>query len=216
MVKAVIFDLNGTVLADEYIYGRAFGKVLSFLGRKIDKAYPQIAGIGVEENWPGLISKYHIKTSRPYDELARMTQEAYLTNISKVKIKAGFKNFIDILRKNKIKTALATSNTWWMVDKVFEKLNLSDYFDIVTTKEEVTFNKPSPDIFLLTAEKLGVKNNNCVVIEDSEAGIEAAKAAGMKAVALIKDNRDKKNIIKLADLVVANFKDINLAELNLI
>jgi HAD superfamily hydrolase (TIGR01509 family) len=216
MVKAVIFDLNGTVLADEYIYGRAFGKVLSFLGRKIDKAYPQIAGIGVEENWPGLISKYHIKTSRPYDELARMTQEAYLTNISKVKIKAGFKNFIDILRKNKIKTALATSNTWWMVNKVFEKLNLNDYFDIVTTKEEVTFNKPSPDIFLLTAEKLGVKNNNCVVIEDSEAGIEAAKAAGMKAVALIKDNRDKKNIIKMADLVVANFKDINLAELNLI
>jgi beta-phosphoglucomutase-like phosphatase (HAD superfamily) len=216
MVGAVIFDLNGTVLADEYIYGRAFGKVLAFLGRRIDKAYPQIAGIGVEENWPGLISKYHIKTSRSYNELARMTQDAYLSNISKVKIKAGFKDFIFMLRRHNIKTALATSNTWWMVDKVFEKLNLSDYFDTVTTKEEVNFNKPSPDIFLLTAEKLGVKNDNCVVIEDSEAGIEAAKAAGMKAIALMKDDGDKKHIIKPVDLIVANFKDISLTKLNLI
>lgn len=216
MVKAIIFDLNGTVLADEYIYGRAFGKILSFLGRKVDKAYPQIAGIGVEENWPRLISKYHIKTSRSMEELARMTQEAYLTNISKVKIKMGFTDFVERLRKNNIKTALATSNTWWMVDKVFEKLNLSRYFDIVTTKEEVTFNKPSPDIFLITAEKLGVKNDDCVVVEDSEAGIEAAKAAGMKVVAFVKNNRDEKNIKKLADLVVANFKEINLVKLNLI
>src|SRR4030042_2898433 len=216
MVKAVLFDLNGTVLADEYIYGRAFGKVLSFLGRKTDKVYPQIAGIGVEENWPRLISKYHIKTSRSYDELARMTQETYLTNISKVKIKAGFKDFIDRLRKGNIKTALATSNTWCMVDKVFEKLNLGGYFDIVTTKEEVAFNKPSPDIFLITAEKLGVKNEDCVVIEDSEAGIEAAKAAGMKVVALTKNNKDQKYIKKSADLVVANFKEITLAKLIII
>ena len=216
MVKAVIFDLNGTVLADEYIYGRAFGKVLSFLGRKVDKAYPQIAGIGVEENWPRLLSKYHIKTSRSPEELARMTQEAYLSNISKVKIKSNFKDFIGILRKNNIRTALATSNTWWMVDKVFEKLNLRGYFDIVTTKEEVVFNKPSPDIFLKTAEKLGLNNNDCVVIEDSGAGIEAAKAAGMRVIALIKENKDKKNMMKMADLVVASFKEITLVKLNLL
>src|SRR4030042_3886872 len=216
MLKAVIFDLNGTVLEDEYIYGRAFRKVLAYLGRKIDKGYPQIGGIGVEENWPRLISKYHIKTQRPHEELARMTQEAYLTNISKVKVKPGFKDLIKNLRKENIKCALATSNTWWMVERIFEKINLKECFDVVTTKEEVAFNKPSPDIFYHTADKLGVGYDECVVIEDSEAGIEAAKAAGMKVIALIKDNRDKNNIIKLADLAVNNFKEITPAGLKLI
>jgi HAD superfamily hydrolase (TIGR01509 family) len=216
MVKAVIFDLNGTVLADEYVYGGAFRKVLAHLGRKVDKTYPHIGGIGVEENWPRLISKYHIRTSRPYDELARMTQDAYLKDLPKVRVRSGFIKFVRDIRKKGIKTALATSNTWWIVDKVFERLNLEDFFDCVTTKEEVSFNKPSPDIFLVTADKLGIVPSECVVVEDSLAGIEAASAAGMKVVALAKDRSEKKSYEKVADLVINGFAEITLSKLNLL
>ena len=216
MVKAVIFDLNGTVLADEHIYGGAFRKVLAFLGRRVDKTYPHIGGIGVEENWPRLISKYHIKTSRSYDELARMTQDAYLGNLPKVRVKAGFIKFVSGIRKRGIKTALATSNSWWVVDKIFEKLNLGEYFDCITTREEISFNKPSPDIFLVTADKLGVIPSECVVIEDSLAGIEAASTAKMKVIALVKRGKEKKNYGNVANLIVDRFSEITLSKLNLL
>jgi HAD superfamily hydrolase (TIGR01509 family) len=216
MLKAVIFDLNGTVLADEYVYGGAFRKVLAYLGRKVDKNYPHIGGIGVEENWPRLISKYHIKTFHPYKELARMTQDAYLKNFTKVTLRSGFPEFVSALREKGIKTALATSNTWWVVDKVFEKLNLAGYFDSVTTKEEVPFNKPSPDIFLTAAKKIDVKPENCLVFEDSEAGIEAAKAADMKVVALAKNKEEERNYKKIADLVINSFKKVSLSRLELL
>lgn len=208
IVSAVIFDLDGTVLDNEDEYGRAFRKVLASLGKKVDKKYPHTQGIGVKENWPVLLAKYNIKTKKTIEELARATQDAYLAQLSYVNFVRGFERFVNRLKDSGIKVALATSNTWWIVDEVSENLDLEEIFSVITTAEEAVFNKPDPEIFVLTADKLGFEPKECLVIEDSVAGIEAAKSAGMKVIGIARDSKHA-NDLKEADFVVTDYTQIS-------
>lgn len=207
IISVVIFDLDGTVLDNEDEYGAAFRKVLRSLGKHVDKKYPHTPGIGVKENWPLLLSKYHIKTKRTMEELARATQDAYLQMLSHVNVKKGFEGFVKALKVSGIKIALATSNAWWIVDEIKRELDLEGVFEVITTGEEVAYNKPDPDIFILTAEKIGVERQACLVIEDSQAGIEAAHRAGMKVVAIARDAEHAKSL-KEAEVVVKSFRQL--------
>ncbi len=205
--SAVIFDLDGTVLDNEDEYGASFKKVLESLGATDVPDIPQVGGIGVKENWPILLEKYGVETKKSMEELAHETQEEYLKQLDKVTLKAGFEDYISSLRKAGIKTALATSNGWWVVDDVFEKLKLEKYFDIVTTGEEVEYKKPDPALFLLTADKLGVGPEDCLVIEDAASGIEAAKKAGMKVFAIARDPSHSRELAN-ADKIVLKYTEL--------
>ncbi len=205
-LSAVIFDLNGTVLEDEDEYGKAFNIVLKSLGVETGVTHPHTAGIGVEANWPLLNEKYKLKTDKTPEELAKLTQDAYLSQISKVTIRTGFEDFVQSLKDDGIKIALATSNSWTVTDEILHTLNLTDVFEVVTTEEEVLHNKPDPDLFLLTSDKLGVDRADCLVIEDSKAGIMAAHRAGMKAVGITREEDLKE--VEGADLIVEGFSEI--------
>lgn len=205
---AVIFDLDGTVLDNEDEYGTSFKKVLESLGVKAVPDFPHVRGIGVKENWPVLIKKYDIETTKSPEVLAHLTQEEYLKQIDAVTLKPGLEDFIDLLKEKGIKTALATSNDWWIVDEIFEKLKLDKFFDIVTTGEEVLLKKPDPDLFLVTADKLGISASECLVIEDAASGIAAAHAAGMKAVGLAGDSERRKEL-EGADIIVESYQEIS-------
>ncbi len=206
-ISAVIFDLNGTILEDEDEYGHAFNKVLKSLGVDSKTATPQIRGIGVKENWPHLVKKYGIKTNKSAEVLAHETQEAYLLEINGVTIREGFDEFIENLKDGGIQIALATSNTWEMTEKVMNKVGIAGVFDTVTTVDEVVFSKPDPSLFTITADKLGVEREECLVIEDAPSGITAAGLAGMKVVAIAGRDGDTE-ILSKADLIVDSFNEI--------
>lgn len=206
-VSAVIFDLDGTVLDNEDEYGIAFRKVLASLGKRVEKKYPHTTGIGVKENWPRLLSKYHIKTKKSMEELTRATQDAYLDLLDRVTFKNGFEQFVKDLKSSGIITALATSNAWWIVDEVSDKFSISDFFSTVTTGEEVEYKKPDPDLFLSTAQKLSMNPEDCLVIEDSEAGIEAAHRAGMKVIGIAHSSKHAKSL-KETDRVVSDYREL--------
>jgi len=87
---------------------------------------------------------------------------------------------LNILRQSGIKVAVATGSTPKSILPIMAKFGIE--VDAVVTSEDVEHGKPSPDLFLYAAEKLGIPPKNCIVIEDSDAGIEAAKNAGMKAM----------------------------------
>jgi HAD superfamily hydrolase (TIGR01509 family) len=207
MLKAVIFDLNGTILDDEDNYTDAFRYVLHLLGVETGNDFTHTRGVGVKENWIDFKLRYNIKTKKSLDELVSLTQKAYLKEFDKVKLRKGFLKFVKNLKLLGIKTAIATSNDYSMVEKFFDKFGLEEYFDVVTSSEEVSLNKPSPQIFLLTAEKLGVEPYECLVFEDSEVGVEAAHLAGMAVVGIAKDG---KSDFKKAQKVIHNFKDFKL------
>ncbi len=214
-ISAVIFDLDGTVIGDEDEYGLAFGEILKDLGVEVASLYPHVGGIGVKENWRIFLKKFKIKTKKSLDELALETQRAYLKRLWDVDTKAGFSNFIYRLRQSNILTALATSNEWWVVEEIIDKLRLESYFDTITTSEEVILNKPSPDIFQITADKLGAESGCCIVIEDSKAGIDAAHNAGMKAIGLVRDSEHAQKL-KGADLLIENYFDLSIDQLKVL
>ena len=206
-ISAVIFDLNGTILEDEDEYGQAFNKVLKSLGVDIKTPYPQTKGIGVKENWPLLIQKYGIKTSKTSEELAHETQEAYLLEINKITLRDGFEAFIHDLKDSGVQIALATSNTWEIAEKIIKKVGIEWVFDVVTTVDEVVYSKPDPSIFMTTADKLGAEREECLVIEDAPSGVSAAKLAGMKVIAISDKVEDEESLAE-ADLVVEGFSEI--------
>ena len=215
LTKATIFDLDGTVLDNEEVYGKAFKDVLEKLGVDVDDEFEHVGGIGVEENWPIFISKYKIKTKKSTPQLALETQDAYLKNLESVQTTEGFEDFAEDLKENGIIVTLATSNTWPIVDKTLRKLNLESIFENITTAEEVKNKKPDPDLFLVAAEKLGIPPADCLVFEDSKAGIEAAKRAGMKVVGIYRDEESLKLIDK-ADLKITDFNQISPDKLAMI
>lgn len=207
-LSAVIFDLDGTILEDEDEYGKAFNKVLKRLGVDTRTDFPHDKGIGVKENWDSLIKKYSIKTEETLPMLVKETQDAYLGLISEVTVRPGFDEFVENLKDSGAKVALATSNTWEQTDKILDVINLQGIFDVVVTGDEVLYNKPDPDIFTLASDKLGIEERNeCLVIEDSSAGVEAAKRAGMKVIAISDSDEIENNILK-ADMVVEGFSEI--------
>lgn len=206
ILSAVIFDLDGTILEDEDEYGKAFNKVLKSLGVDSKTDYPQEKGIGVKENWEKFIKKYNIKTDKTVERLTKETQDAYIKEIGEITVRPGFDDFIDNLRGSQVQIALATSNTWEVTDKILDILGLQDSFDIITSGDEVVYNKPDPDIFTVTADKLGVERYECLVIEDAPAGVEAARRAGMKVVAI--SSGDNLESLSKADLTVEGFSEI--------
>lgn len=207
LLKAAIFDLDGTVLSNEDEYGEAFRRVLKGVGKKVDSKYPHVSGVGVEENWPILIDRYKINTKKKVLELARETQEAYLSLLPRIEFKPGFEVFVKQLKKSGVMCALATSNVYYIVEIIIDEFKLDKYFDCITTGEEVSFKKPNPDIFLKTLEKLSVENDSCLVFEDSQVGVEAAHAAGLKVIALSRSSKHKR-VLKEADGVVESFKQV--------
>lgn len=207
-LSAVIFDLDGTILEDEDEYGKAFNKVLKSLGIDAKTGFPHDRGIGVKENWDNLIKKYSIKTDKTSYILAKETQEAYLELISEVTVRPGFDEFVENLKDSGAKVALATSNTWEQTDKILSITNLQGIFDVVVTGDEVLYNKPDPEIFTVASDKLGIEERNeCLVVEDSMAGIEAAKCAGMKVIGILDNDENEVNVSK-ADIVVEGFSEI--------
>ena len=208
---AVIFDLDGTVLINEEIYSQAFLEVLKKHGvspRQLGDEHPQTPGIGLRENWEALKKRHTLPQNLSLDQLVHETQDIYHLNLDRVKIRPGFYQLYEALSRQQILLALATSNDRWLVEDELKDLDLEKYFSSLVTGEEVAYKKPAPDIFLEAAKKLGVEPAGCVVIEDSVAGVEAAKQAGMKCVVVLGSFTQEVDFPQ-ADLVVESFDKLS-------
>jgi beta-phosphoglucomutase family hydrolase len=119
---------------------------------------------------------------------------------------------IKSLKEHGVKSAIASSAVQANIDIIIRGLGIANDFQAVVFGTEVAEGKPSPQIFLLAAKKLGVKPANCIVIEDAIAGVTAARQAGMKCVAVT--NSHPRKSLKNADLIVDTLEKVNIAILN--
>ncbi len=124
----------------------------------------------------------------------------------------GAKELLILLQRN-FKTALVTSSKREYVDLVFDKIGISEYFELVITGEMVTHGKPDPECYILAAQKLGVAINDCAVFEDAPSGILAGKNAGMKVIAVPSQFVKGDEAFKKADLVVDSLGNITLEKI---
>ena len=175
--SAVIFDLDGTIVDDERFWHTAFQNTAKNKG--IEKQIKPVAGRGLKDSW-----KINGESERA-EELAIETRLEFLElveNEANIEPREGFFNLVEYLKEKGYLIGLCTSSHWEVFDSLSEKMNLSGIFDAITTGEEVLLLKPDPEIYRLTCQKLGVEPEECLVFEDSEAGIDSAKACGCEVI----------------------------------
>lgn len=125
----------------------------------------------------------------------------------------GLLEFLAESEREGLRSAVGSSGYRANVDFVLERCNIGRYFSAAVAGDEVTRCKPDPEIYLTAAAKLGLEPHECVVFEDAEAGIESAKRAGIKVVALA-TTFDRAFLAKTdADVIVDDFRDVSVAML---
>lgn len=130
-----------------------------------------------------------------------------------IKLLKGLKEFLDLLEKNNIPKAVGTSAPRANVDFVFKYTGIEKYFDIVLDEGSITIGKPNPEIYLEAAKALNFDPADCIVIEDSFAGVSAGKRAGCNVIGITTTHSDAELTQAGADLTAANFTTLSLNDL---
>ncbi len=182
--KAVLFDLDGTVVDSMWIWKQIDIDYFQKCDLKMPETYQkEIEGLSFYET--ALYTHDNYIPQKSTEELMRDWNEmAYDHYVSDVLPKENIKEFLKYLKDKGIKTGIATSNSSVLCLATLKKNNLLDFFDSVMTGEDKTAGKPAPDVYLLSAKNLNVNPGNCLVFEDICNGIIAGKAAGMTVVTI--------------------------------
>ncbi len=214
MIKAIIFDLDGTVTNSELLHRQAFNILLKKYNLSITKKQWQTIFVGAGSRF---IAQWHIRKynlPEDLDDLVDRRRRKYQELLKKHPLKpvAGFMKFYTALRKQGYKVAIASSGHRSNVLASLRAIGLSGI--PVIGIEQVHFRKPNPEIFLKTAKMLRVRPSECVVFEDSVPGITAAKRAKMKVVALL--TTTPKNRLKRLrpNKMIRNYNFISLSTIN--
>lgn len=205
-VKAVIFDLDGTLVDSMWMWETID---IEFLGKYGYSCPPElqktIEGMGFTETAVYFKERFSLPLS--IEEIKQIWTEMSIDKYrNEVPLKPGAKEFLTYLKDHGIKAGIATSNGREMVEAVLESLGVREFFQVVTTACEVNAGKPAPDIYLCVAEKLGVKPEDCMVFEDVPAGILAGKRAGMTVYA-IEDEFSRKMEVEKRELADGYIRD---------
>lgn len=204
MIKAVIFDLDGVLVTTDELHFEAWKALADKLGINDFTKADNVRQRGVSRM--ASLEVVLEKTDRAFSEeeklaLAEEKNEIYvrsLSALSETDVLSGANEFIDYLKSKGIKTAVgsASKNT----PLILKKTKLAGKFDAVSCGLDTTKSKPDPEVFLIAAKKLGVAPCDCVVVEDSDAGIEAAKTGGMYAIAVGAAEYNPKADVAIKDL----------------
>jgi HAD superfamily hydrolase (TIGR01509 family) len=179
-IDAVIFDMDGLMFDTETLAEKCWEKAGRKYGYTISKKiYKQVTGLNLARSKEIFLN--HYGADFPFDtvrnERIRLSNEEIISN--GVPVKKGLFELLDFLKSKRIKTGLATSTEKQRVFLMLEQSKTKEYFHSITCGDEVTRGKPDPEIFLTTASKLNAHPAECIVLEDSIHGIEAAFNAGM-------------------------------------
>ena len=207
-MKAIIFDMDGVIIDSEPLNLQIETELLEEYGCKISREEHETF-IGKTDYHTWSIFKERFKLEPSVDELIKITKRRLVENIHKIKLIDNFYEFMLAVYNEKYLLALASSNIREIVDKVMDRFDLSKYIKVSISAEDVLKGKPNPEIFLKAAKRLGIKPNNCLVIEDSFAGLQAARAAGMKCIGYKNPNSDEQDL-SAADLIVESFCELSL------
>jgi HAD superfamily hydrolase (TIGR01509 family) len=205
--SAIIFDMDGVIVDSEPRHERAFREVFHEMGygetHGID--FPAYYGRSDRALWLDFIEKHNPPQS--LEELTDWKQRRFLEIIREEK--PIFENLPELVRRlsTRYKLALASGSFHPVIEVVLSMENLRQYFPVVVSVQDVARGKPAPDVFLRAAELLRVKPAECCVIEDAAAGVEAALAAGMTALAIT--NSLPKEKLTRANHVVSTYEEID-------
>ncbi len=202
--KAVIFDMDGVIVDSNLYWEEAEQEVFTNLGVKItDEDRRSTQAMKTDE-----ATLYWYKKSPWKNFTVKEVEQKVISRVinliedndSQIE---GIKPFIQNLKQKGLSIALATNSPSQVISVVLKKTKTEGLFDIILSADQVTKGKPYPDIYLLAARELGVHPNECLVVEDSTYGIQAAKNAKMTVVGFANDGKNK--IIEEVDYILNRF-----------
>ncbi|MCX7884623.1 MAG: beta-phosphoglucomutase [Caloramator sp.] len=207
-VKGCIFDLDGVIVDTAKYHYLAWKRLAAELGFEFTiKDNERLKGVSRMKSLEILLEvgglNFDDKTKVKLAEKKNNWYVEYISKMDKSEILPGVENFIKSLKEKGIKTALGSASKNAMI--ILNNLKILDYFDAVIDGNKVKKAKPDPEVFLLAAKELNLEPKDCVVFEDAEAGIEAAKNAGMYAVGV-----GSLDILHKADRVIMGFDNAKL------
>ena len=205
--KAIVFDLDGVICSTDQYHYQAWKALADRLGIYFDaKINDRLRGVSRMASLE-IILEHSDKAYTPAEKES-FTEEknnAYrklLRLMSPSDLSDEVRSTLNELRRRGYKLAIGSSskNTKF----ILERIGLSDFFDAIADGTDITRSKPDPEVFLLAASKLGIAPADCAVVEDAKAGIEAARAGGMTALALAGDAKN----CGLEDYDLTSFEDL--------
>lgn len=209
-INGVIFDLDGTLVDSMWVWSKIDDDYLKSHGHITPKNLTaEINHLSFTQTAQYFKNRFNISDSIEsiINTWNTMALNYYKNN---VKLKPGVKEFLDKLKINNISISLATSNSQQLLQACLKSNNIYNYFDAITTTDEVCRGKNAPDIYLLAADKMNLNSNNCAVFEDILPAIKGAKSANMKVFA-VKDDyciNTKEELTKYSDMYINSFFDI--------
>ncbi len=206
--KAIIFDLDGVIVDTAKFHFLAWRKLANDLGFDITEAQnEQLKGVSRVRSLEKILEWGNVTlTQDQFMEQMAIKNDNYLTYISTMTardILPGVKKILDFLIKKEVPVALGSASK--NARSILEKTGLYQNFDAIVDGSDVTKAKPNPEVFNIAASQMGVLPGNCIVFEDSQAGIEAARNAGMISIGI-----GDKEVLKEADHVFENFTKIEI------
>lgn len=184
-VKAVIFDMDGLIIDSEPLWRKAEINAFKEIGFHFtDEMCASTMGMRIDQ----VVAYWWNKlqwTSLSQSDLIENIINRMVHQINTVgEAMPGLEFAIDLLKKNNIPTAIASSSSFLLIETVVNKLKLKQHFDVIHSAENEQKGKPDPAVFLSTAKLLDVNPENCLVLEDSKAGMEAGLNAKMRTVVI--------------------------------
>ena len=186
MIKAVIFDMDGVIIDSEPMYLNIQWEYAKTKNPnvKYEELFPMV-GATKKDAWS--VMEKAINNGQTWSEL-RTEFKSKVDMFTHTDYTAVFRpqvcGVLKTLKEKGYRLAVASSTQLDVVERVMRDNGIYGYFDVLVSGDQFTMSKPDPEIYHYTAGKLGVKENECLVVEDSPFGILAAHRAGMKIVAL--------------------------------
>lgn len=209
-IKAFLFDLDGVIVDTAVFHYQAWKKMANGLGFDIDEEFNEtLKGISRMDSLNAILKHGNLEISEEEKlELAAQKNADYLelvNTMTPANILPGVSSFLSEAREMGVKIALGSASK--NSNLILEKIGVKPLFDAIIDGNQVSKSKPDPEVFVKGAQSLGFENESCIVFEDAFAGVEAAKAANMKAVGI-----GSSKVLFNADIVISSFEGHSVSE----
>lgn len=211
-IRAVIFDLDGLLVDSEPLHQRAFNTYLERhkVGYQFERdEYARVfVGIPVQYNAQYLISRFGLRCTPDELLVEREAEfERLISDASNLRAMPGLQRILSQLEEKHIRLAVASGSPRNQVEIMLNGLRLQNRFQVVVAGTDVPHTKPAPDVYLRAVRDLGVRKEDCIAVEDSATGIQAAKAAGLFAAAIPNQYTSRQDLSK-ADMWFKNLDEL--------
>lgn len=214
MVKTVIFDMDGVLVNSEPLHHEV--SLVQFKNLNIevtDEVFATFTGNSNKMIYQKLKDRFGLPHN--IKDLILAKNKLFIEAFDKkedLHLMPGVKDLIIDLYKNKVQLIVASSSEMEIIDKVFERFDLDQYFTHKVSGNDFPESKPNPDIFIKAASYSKAPIDECIIIEDSTNGIKAAKAAGIFCIAYKSKDVDSQDQ-SLADLIIYDYEDLNFEKM---